>query len=836
MTQENSTFCTFVSITLSGKIVIGPETISRTYVNKFVVRLKIQSRQRWRTAESSRTHSHNPIFSSPMDHPFSALDTELDTEAAYATSKSLKSASDNDADLQPDNFSLPSTDKHTPLLVSIVVPVFNERETLPLLLSRLQRTMAHTNYHVEIIIVDDHSNDGTREFLQNHTNTNSVHVLRKRGKRGKSYSLIEGFRRAKGDVIAMIDGDLQYPPEAIPAMVRTLQKVDIVVAKRMRFKTSRLRNTLSYLFRLVFGRILLGLNVDVQSGLKVFRKEILDTVELKTSAWGFDYQFLYKARRMGYTVGEKEIIFEERKFGHSHVKTISTALELAWGALRLRLSYIPRDLFAFLYYPHASEHEVKNEHNTTDYLFLPDIQSSKKHIYKETVSLAVVSLLIMSAIIGALSYVLRSSPLVILSGILSVVYLGLIGFKLYVVHQSLNRKLLSFSRRDVAAIKDEDLPLYTILIPLYKEAEVIPQIVKAMTSIDYPTDKLEILITVEEYDHETIDAIRQANMPPHFRMLTLPDVQPKSKPKALNVAFSHTHGEFFVIYDAEIIPDADQLKKAYLAFRKDRSLACVQTRLDHYNLNQNWITKLFNAEFSFYYDLFLPGLQKLGYPLPLSGHSTHFRRQVLADIGLWDPYNMTEDCDVGIRLARKGYKTEILDSLSQEEATCTFDSWVKQRSRWMKGFIQTAIVHLRHPVRFKNELGSWKNFGAFLLIVPGSVVMNVLNLFYWGLLVLWFTTHSPVIQLLFPRFILYFSLLSFVLGNFMFTYLNLIGSYKRKRFSMVKYSLLSFVYWLMLAYAGIRATIQLFTSPHRWEKTTHGTHLLPNSLYAVPVS
>lgn len=167
----------------------------------------------------------------------------------------------------------------------------------------------------------------------------------------------------------------------------------------------------------------------------------------------------------------------------------------------------------------------------------------------------------------------------------------------------------------------------------------------------------------------------------------------------------------------------------------------------------------------------------------------------------------------------------VLNSLSQEEATSGFKSWIMQRTRWMKGFVQTSIVHLRHPLRFKNEIGGWFNLIGFLFTVPGTVLVNVLNLIYWFLLVLWVTTHSGLIQSLFPAVILYISVASFVVGNIIFTYLNLVGAYKRGRYEIVKYSLLSPLYWILLALAGVRAFIQLLTKPHHWEKTTHGEHL-----------
>lgn len=718
------------------------------------------------------------------------------------------------------------------LLLSIVVPIYNERENLRLLIRRITRSLEGEAYGYEIIFVDDRSEDRSTEYLRALSADCDIRVYEKVGKRGKSSSLLEGFRHARGSVIAMIDGDLQYPPERIPAMVRELERCDIVVGNREKRHTSRLRSMLSRAFQFFFGRLLLSLNVDVQSGLKVFRAEILQHLSAPSTAWGFDYQFLYRAKRLGYRIGQIGIVFEERRHGKSHVNALWTGLELALGALALRLRYLPHDFLPFLAYPHPTERLGFTFDNKEDFLFLPKIMSIKKHIYAETVALGIATVAVAAGALWLASSVTGFSPLLILSAAVAALYVAIIAFKVAVVRQSHKRRPLKFSPREIAALRDEDLPMYSILIPLYKEAEVIEQIIEAMSRIDYPKDKLDIIITLEEYDRETIDAIARAKPPAYFRTLILPDVKPKTKPKALNVAFLETKGEFLVIYDAEIIPDPDQLKKAVLAFRKRPEVACMQTRLDHYNADQNWITKLFNAEFSFHYDMFLPGLEKLGYALPLSGHSTHFRRSVIEGIGAWDPYNLTEDCDMGIRLFRRGYKTDIIDSLSQEEATCSMHAWILQRSRWMKGFIQTSIVHLRHPVRLKNELGGWGKFCAFLLIVPGSVIMNIVNLFYWALLGMWLFTHSLAIQSLFPGPVLYLSLFSFAAGNFLFMYLNLLGSYKRQRYGIVKYGLLSFFYWLMLAYSAVRACVHLVVKPHQWEKTAHGKHLLSSPLYA----
>ncbi len=484
-----------------------------------------------------------------------------------------------------------------------------------------------------------------------------------------------------------------------------------------------------------------------------------------------------------------------------------------------------KKIIKFLDHPHHSESRSLNFENKLDYLFLPEIFSVRRHLYLESITFVIFLIAALVALVLLVKQLFGIPALVSISGLISLFYMSLMIFKLYVVYKAVNVKLIDFPRYQIRAIQDQELPFYTILVPLYNEAAVIPQIIAALTALDYPKNKLEVLITLEQYDHETRQAIERAHPPAYFRIVTLPNVTPKTKPKALNVAFHEIKGEYVVIYDAEIIPDADQLKKAYLAFKEYPQFAAFQTRLDHYNADHNLLTKLFNAEFSFYYDLFLPGLQALRFPIPLSGHSVHFRTHALRLSGGWDPYNVAEDCDMGIRMYRMGYRVGILDSVSREEATDTVVTWAMQRTRWMKGFIQTSIVHLRHPLRFMKEIGGLKYFLAFLMIVPGSVLINISNILYWILLVGWLTTHSPLIQKIFPGVILTVSFISFVLGNFIFTYLNLIGSYQRGRMKLVKWSLFSPVYWLLLSVATIRAAIQIVMKPHHWEKTRHAARV-----------
>jgi cellulose synthase/poly-beta-1,6-N-acetylglucosamine synthase-like glycosyltransferase len=712
-------------------------------------------------------------------------------------------------------------------MLSVVIPVYNEKNNLPNLVKRLKAALSFVDH--ELIFVDDRSTDGSADILRSiklKLPSEKIRILTKKGKQGKASSLLEGIVESKGDIIAMIDADLQYPPEAILGMLEKLTDYDIVIGNRKYVHTSRVRSLLSRAFNFVFGELLLGLNFDVQSGLKVFRKQTLYGLKLHPSPWGFDYDFLFKARRMGWRIGQVDIEFSERYSGTSHINVLSAGWELATGALGLRANYSLRSILKFLDWPHRSERFGYNWNNTKDFLFAPEIMSAKKTVYAETISVLLAVLAGISFIIYGFHKLTGISVVVTISGIMALFYLVMMAFKLRVIYHGTFRTFLEIDQDEIESINPYDLPTYTILIPLYKEAEVIRQIIRAMSNIDYPAEKLDIIITLEEYDHETIQAIVDANPPTHFKTLILPDVMPKTKPKALNVAFKHAKGEFLVIYDAEIIPDSDQLKKAYLTFQKNPQIDVLQTRLDHYNPEQSLVTRLFNEEFAFHFDMLLPGLQKLNYPVPLSGHSVHFRKAALEDIGAWDPYNVTEDADTGIKLARAGKKVEILDSVSREEATASVSAWVAQRTRWIKGFIQTSIVHLRHPLRFKKEVGiGWGGLFAFVITVPASVVINIMNLVYWCLLVAWFATHSHHIQAFFPGPIYYTSLFSFIVGNLLFVYLNLVSSYVRGRYSMVKYGLLSPVYWLMLAYASVKASIEFVVRPHHWSKTVHGKHL-----------
>jgi cellulose synthase/poly-beta-1,6-N-acetylglucosamine synthase-like glycosyltransferase len=381
----------------------------------------------------------------------------------------------------------------------------------------------------------------------------------------------------------------------------------------------------------------------------------------------------------------------------------------------------------------------------------------------------------------------------------------------------------------VNALADADWPKYTILCPLYREAEVVPQFVQAMQALDYSTDKLQILFLTEEDDVETRKAIEAMHLPQHFSIVTVPAGQPRTKPRACNFGLLQATGDYVVIYDAEDIPDPLQLKKAVLTFANHNSdLACVQAKLNYYNTKQNLLTRLFTVEYSLWFDLILPGMQQSRLPLPLGGTSNHFRTRMLRSLGGWDAFNVTEDCDLGLRMAYHDFKTVMLDSTTYEEATSRMKNWLRQRSRWVKGYMQTYLVHMRVPLYYL-RIGRLREFFSLQLVIGGKTAVLFVNPLMW-LMLLIYLLFSPIVinvyHMLFPAPILYMGALCLIFGNFFYVYSNIIGCLKRGQYGLIKWALFTPFYWIVISVAACIALLQLIIKPHYWAKTQHGFHLL----------
>ena len=412
--------------------------------------------------------------------------------------------------------------------------------------------------------------------------------------------------------------------------------------------------------------------------------------------------------------------------------------------------------------------------------------------------------------------------LIVLIALCSVFYTATSLYKFKLTYDALGHQYeVGVSDEELEALDERDLPTYTILVPLYREANVLPRLVAGIGGLDYPKTKLDVRLLCEEDDDETVPALREMDLPPHFKIIVVPDAQPKTKPKACNYGLLQADGKYVVIYDAEDRPDPDQLKKIVIAFGKvDPRVTCIQAKLNYFNSDQNLLTRWFATEYSMWFDLLLPGLDASGVPIPLGGTSNHFITDRLIDLAAWDPFNVTEDADLGIRLHKAGYKTAMIDSTTLEEANSELNNWINQRSRWIKGYIQTWLVHMRHPFRLLRQIGL-KSFISFQLVVGGTFIF-LLNPIFWGLTTIFFFTNAGFIRELFPSFVFYAAAFQLFIGNFVFMYLNVAGSVQRGYFDLAKYALLSPLYWGLMSIAAWKGFTQLFYKPFYWEKTEHG--------------
>ncbi|MEP7288753.1 MAG: glycosyltransferase [Chloroflexota bacterium] len=383
-------------------------------------------------------------------------------------------------------------------------------------------------------------------------------------------------------------------------------------------------------------------------------------------------------------------------------------------------------------------------------------------------------------------------------------------------------RIEAVTAEEVEALNDADLPVYSILVPCFKEANVVGLLMKNLGAIDYPTSKLQILLLLEENDQETQDAARAAHPPETVTFIVIPAGMPQTKPKACNVGLFFAKGEYLVIYDAEDRPEADQLKKAVVAFRKGaENLICVQAALNYFNANENFLTRMFTLEYSYWFDYMLSGLDQLHFPIPLGGTSNHFRTDMLRKLGGWDPFNVTEDADLGIRAAANKYIVGVINSTTYEEANNHGPNWIRQRSRWIKGYMQTVLVHLRDPIKLVREAG-FRNIFGFIMLIAGTPITFLCVLPLWGLYLFWLITRTHAFDSLFPPAILYIGLFNLIIGNILMIYLNMLAVFKRRYYSLILFAMLNPFYWLMHSVASYKALWQLFTKPFFWEKTTHG--------------
>lgn len=413
--------------------------------------------------------------------------------------------------------------------------------------------------------------------------------------------------------------------------------------------------------------------------------------------------------------------------------------------------------------------------------------------------------------------------------LISLFYFVAIAFKLAASLLGTQYKEMRLQQAPEQVIADEDLPIYTVLIPMYKEPEVtLRLLIDSLLALDYPTSKLDVKFLLEADDLDSLTRLQAIRPPGNFEIIRVPPSVPRTKPKACNFGLLFAKGEFLTIYDAEDMPEPAQLRRALAVFRAGPpNLLCVQAALNYFNADQNFLTRMFTLEYSYWFDYMLPGIDAMRLPIPLGGTSNHFRTEDLRKLGGWDPFNVTEDADLGVRASFHNYIVYTLDSTTYEEANSQVWNWIRQRSRWIKGYMQTWLVHMRNPLETWQKLGPRAFFG-FQLLIGATPLLFLLNPIMWIVFILQIFFNVGFMEQGVPPWEWALTQTCFLAGNFFAIYLNMLAVFRRKLYWLTPYAMLNPVYWALHSVAAYIGLWQLLVKPFHWEKTNHGLHERPD--------
>ena len=367
------------------------------------------------------------------------------------------------------------------------------------------------------------------------------------------------------------------------------------------------------------------------------------------------------------------------------------------------------------------------------------------------------------------------------------------------------------------------LPVISIMVPMFGEPETVPRLINRLSRLSYPRTRLDVMLVLEACDHTTLTALDAMTLPRWMRVIVVPDGPLRTKPRALNHALNFARGTLIGVYDVEDAPEPDQLLRVAGRFaRADARLGCVQGMLDFYNPRSTWLTRCFTIDYATWFRVLLPGKQALGLALPLGGTTLFLRREVLDQLGGWDAHNVTEDADLGLRLARMGYRTEVLDTTTFEEATCHLRAWIRQRSRWLKGYAITYAVHMRDPRALWRALGPWAFAGVQVQFLGAllSVLLAPAILSCW---VLAMGLGHPAGAVL-PGWMLQGLVVVFISAAAIDVALALVALRSRHHRGLWCALPLMWAYWPLATLAAYKALWELIHAPHYWDKTAHGRY------------
>ncbi|MDM7459188.1 MAG: glycosyltransferase [Paracoccus sp. (in: a-proteobacteria)] len=382
------------------------------------------------------------------------------------------------------------------------------------------------------------------------------------------------------------------------------------------------------------------------------------------------------------------------------------------------------------------------------------------------------------------------------------------------------------ARGEIAAPRlDAPLPVISVMVPLFEESDVAGKLVARLSRLQYPRELTDILLVIEESDAVTSQALQGVRLPHWIRVVRVPDGPIKTKPRALNYALNFCRGRIVGIWDAEDRPDPDQLHKVARRFHAaPADVACLQGALDFYNPRTNWLARCFTIEYATWFRVLLPGVTRLGLVVPLGGTTLFFRREILEQVGAWDAWNVTEDADLGVRLARRGYRTEILDTTTDEEANCRALPWVKQRSRWLKGYAMTWGVHMRNPAALYRDLGAWRFWGfqiQFLGALSQYLLAPVLWSFWLLPLGLPHPLHAPLEEI-WGGWAIPAMFALFIGSEALSILIGLYAVRRAKHRHLIPWVPGMHLYFPLGCLAGWKALYEIVTRPFYWDKTAHG--------------
>ena len=369
--------------------------------------------------------------------------------------------------------------------------------------------------------------------------------------------------------------------------------------------------------------------------------------------------------------------------------------------------------------------------------------------------------------------------------------------------------------------RDKDLPVISLLVPLFDETDISQKLIARLTRLDYPHDRIDLCLVVEECDQRTQETLRDTLLPPWMRVITVPPGRVRTKPRAMNYALDFCHGSIIGIFDAEDAPERDQLRKVAAGFaHAPEDVACLQGVLDFYNPRRNWMSRCFTIEYASWWRIILPGYERMGLTVPLGGTTLFFRRDILETLGAWDAHNVTEDADLGVRLARHGYRTVFLPSTTFEEANCRPWPWIKQRSRWLKGYALTYLVHMRHPLQLLRDLGL-RRFCGLQVLFLGALTQTLFAPLLWSFWAFPLGLPHPLRSVL-PPSTLIAIIAVFLLSEAITVAIGLLATAEPERRWLWPWVPTLHLYYALASIALMRALWQAVFAPFVWEKTRHG--------------